>query len=247
MITQPIGSSESLLSRPARATRPPNTANTMTEPMNDNTGNHARVLSDLRTAQERLAISHEVWNRVMPPVSTMADPCCSRNRQLGRRAALDELRGRHGGDTRRVDRSRRFLHEGAEDRAWALVGELGPVPDARELHHRAVRQALGDRVAGRPGMDGLDLVYEEEGPRARSAPACGSWRPPGPRPRSRTRPGTSGRGCCRPGPAAPAPGAATRGADERDDLAALHRQQQPALTGPVPTGRAPDPRPVSKP
>ena len=40
--------------------------------MNENTGNQARVLSDLRTAQERLAISHEVWMRVMPPVSTMA-------------------------------------------------------------------------------------------------------------------------------------------------------------------------------
>ena len=33
------------------------------DPIADSTGNHARVLSDLRTAHERLAISHEVWNR----------------------------------------------------------------------------------------------------------------------------------------------------------------------------------------
>ena len=33
--------------------------------MAESTGNHARVLSDLRTAHERLAISHEVWNRPM--------------------------------------------------------------------------------------------------------------------------------------------------------------------------------------
>ena len=56
------------------ATSPPNTANTTIEPRNDSTGNQASVLSDLRTAHERLAISHEVWKRVMSPVSTIASP-----------------------------------------------------------------------------------------------------------------------------------------------------------------------------
>ena len=40
-------------------------ATTSSDPMADSTGNQARVLSDLRTAHERLAISHEVWNRLI--------------------------------------------------------------------------------------------------------------------------------------------------------------------------------------
>ena len=44
---------------------------TTSEPMNDSTGNQARDLSDLSTAHERLAMAHEVWKRVMPPVSTI--------------------------------------------------------------------------------------------------------------------------------------------------------------------------------
>ena len=54
--------------------------------MPESTGNHARVLSDRRTAHERLAISHEVWNRVMPPVSTMADPVAVGTANSARRA-----------------------------------------------------------------------------------------------------------------------------------------------------------------
>ena len=42
------------------------TANTTSEPSAESTGNHASVLSDRSTAHERLAISHEVWNRLMP-------------------------------------------------------------------------------------------------------------------------------------------------------------------------------------
>ena len=66
MNTQPIGC-ERVAGRLAvdarrRRSRPPNTARPTSEPRNDNTGNQARVLSDLRTAHERLAISHEVWN-----------------------------------------------------------------------------------------------------------------------------------------------------------------------------------------
>ena len=73
--TQPTGCSESLvapLSSPIAATSPANTANTAIEARNENTGNHASDLSDLRTAHERLAISHEVWNRVMPSVSAIS-------------------------------------------------------------------------------------------------------------------------------------------------------------------------------
>src|SRR4029077_2197588 len=68
MRTQPIGCSESpvdVLSMPASAIRPPMIATTSSDPRADSTGNQARVLSDLRTAHERLAISHEVWNRLI--------------------------------------------------------------------------------------------------------------------------------------------------------------------------------------
>src|SRR6476646_5499035 len=50
---------------PATAIRPPMIATTNSDPRADSTGNQARVLSDLRTAHERLAISHEVWNRLI--------------------------------------------------------------------------------------------------------------------------------------------------------------------------------------
>ena len=46
-----------------RGTSPPKMPKTTSEPIAESTGNQARVLSDLRTAHERLAISHEVWNR----------------------------------------------------------------------------------------------------------------------------------------------------------------------------------------
>src|SRR3954451_12092025 len=70
MSTHPMGWSESpvaLLSMPATAISPPMIATTISDATADSTGNQARVLSDLRTAHERLAISHEVWNRLIDP------------------------------------------------------------------------------------------------------------------------------------------------------------------------------------
>ncbi len=80
--TQPIGWSvvpvdES--SMPATKNSPPMTPNTTSDPSADRTGNQASVLSARSTAHERLAISQEVWNRLMPPVSTLAQPRCSQN------------------------------------------------------------------------------------------------------------------------------------------------------------------------
>ena len=58
---------------PTAATSPANTPNTASDARNESTGNQASDLSDLRTAHDRLAISHEVWNRVMPPVSAIRE------------------------------------------------------------------------------------------------------------------------------------------------------------------------------
>ncbi len=69
MSTHPMGCSvvpvdES--SMPTRANRPPSAAITASEPSAESTGNQASVLSARSTAHERLAISQEVWKRLMP-------------------------------------------------------------------------------------------------------------------------------------------------------------------------------------
>ena len=82
MSTQPIGWSvvpvdES--SMPATRKSPPMIPNTTSEPSADSTGNQASVLSARSTAHDRLAISHDIWKRPMPPVSTLAAARCSQN------------------------------------------------------------------------------------------------------------------------------------------------------------------------
>ena len=75
MSTQPIGWSDvpvDVSSMPATRDKPAENREHDEGPERDSTGNQARVLSALRTAHERLAISHDVWNRLMPPVSTLA-------------------------------------------------------------------------------------------------------------------------------------------------------------------------------
>ena len=87
MNTKPIGASESfvpLLSSPAAATSPAKIPTTSNDPRNENTGNQASALSDRNTAHERLAISHEVWMRFMPPVSTIQAARCSHDRRRPR-------------------------------------------------------------------------------------------------------------------------------------------------------------------